>query len=177
MTSTLTLPLTASRSQAALDFDALYRAARDDVFAYALTLLRDRSAAEEVTAQAFERAYRKSRTYDPRKGSERGWLFGIVRNASLDELRRRKRAAALVADPEDARASTADEAESVLRRAAVRAAIAGLPPRDREIVALKFHAGLENAEIAAVLGVSPSNAGTMLHRAITKLREALDDNR
>ena len=177
VTSTLTLPLTASRSRTALDFDALYRSARDDVFAYALTLLRDRSAAEEVTAQAFEKAYRKSRTYDDRKGSARGWLFGIARNAALDELRRQKRVAALAAEPADLHGSTADEAEALLRRAAVRAAMAALPPRDREIVALKFHAGLENTEIADVLGVSLSNAGTLLHRAITKLREALDDNR
>ena len=44
--------------------------------------------------------------------------------------------------------------------------------RDRELIALKFHAGLNNAEIADVLGVSPSNAGTRVHRALTRLREA-----
>ena len=63
VTSTLTLPLTAARSRQGLDFDALYRAARDDVFAYVATLLGDRSAAEDVTASAFERAYRRQRTY------------------------------------------------------------------------------------------------------------------
>ncbi len=57
----------------------------------------------------------------------------------------------------------------------MRAALAELPARDREIVALKFHAGLDNGEIAAVLGLSASNTGTRLHRALTKLREALDD--
>jgi RNA polymerase sigma-70 factor (ECF subfamily) len=57
----------------------------------------------------------------------------------------------------------------------VRAALASLDARDRELIALKFHAGLDNAELAAVLGVSASNAGTRLHRALTKLREILDD--
>jgi len=89
VTSTLTLPITATRSHPVLDFDALYRAARDDVFAYVATLLGDRSAAEDVTASAFERAYRKQRTYKAGRGSERAWLFGIARNAALDELRRR----------------------------------------------------------------------------------------
>ena len=56
----------------------------------------------------------------------------------------------------------------------MRAALATLDPRERELVALKFHAGLANAEIAAVLGVSASNAGTQLHRAMTKLREAVE---
>ena len=158
-----------------LDFEALYRSARDDVFAYVATFLTDRAAAEDVTALAFERAYRKQRSFDSRRGSQRAWLFGIARNAALDELRRRKRQATLSADPADVRAgSVEDQAEALVRRAAVRAAMAELPARDREVIALKFHAGLENAELAAVLGVSPSNAGTLLHRAMTKLRETLD---
>jgi DNA-directed RNA polymerase specialized sigma24 family protein len=50
-----------------------------------------------------------------------------------------------------------------------------MPARDRELIALKFHAGLGNAELADVLGVTATNAGTRLHRALTKLREMLDD--
>ena len=175
MTSTLTAQIPSRTSSAALDFEALYRAARDDVYAYVATLLRDRSAAEDVTAAAFERAYRKQRTYKASRGTERAWLFGIARNAALDELRRRKRAAALAADPADVDAAPPeDAAENALRRAAVRAALERIEPRERELIALKFHAGLDNSEIAAVLGVSVSNAGTQLHRAMTKLREAVE---
>jgi RNA polymerase sigma factor (sigma-70 family) len=167
----MTLPAT----KLALDFEALYRAARDDVFAYVATLLRDRGAAEDVTAQAFERAFRKSKSYDARRGSERAWLFGIARNAALDELRKRKRTAQLATEPEAVEHQLDEEMDRALRRAAVRTAIAALDPRERELIALKFHAGLDNAEIAAVLDVSVSNAGTKLHRALTKLREILDD--
>jgi RNA polymerase sigma-70 factor (ECF subfamily) len=170
MSVTLDHPTTAG-----LDFEALYRSSRDDVYAYVVTLLRSPSAAEDVTAQAFERAFRKARSYDPGKGAPRAWLFGIARNAALDELRRGKRVATLVAEPADTTAAPDDEAERAIRRAAVRNALADLPPRDREIVALKFFAGLDNAELAAVIGVSASNAGTQLHRAMTKLRRALDD--
>ena len=163
--------------QRALDFDSLYRTARDDVYAYVATLLRDRGAAEDVTAQAFERAFRRRRGFDARRGSPRAWLFGIARNAALDELRRRKRGAALAAEPADpATPALEDEAELALRRAAVRAALAQLEPRDRELIALKFHAGLATTEIAAVFGVSESNAGTRLHRAMQKLRKALDES-
>ena len=158
-------------------FEALYRSSRDDLYAYVSTLLRDPAAAEDITAQAFERAYRRRRTFDRRRGEERAWLFGIARNAALDELRRRKRTARLATDPEDAAASDpGDEGTEVaLRRTAVRAALAGLPAREREIVALKFHAGMSNAEMARVLGVSESNAGTLLHRTMQKLRKACDD--
>jgi RNA polymerase sigma factor (sigma-70 family) len=171
----MTLPAAPGAGKLALDFDALYRAARDDVFAYVATLLRDRGAAEDVTALAFERAFRKRKSFDARKGSERAWLFGIARNAALDELRKRKRSARLAAEPEDVAPQPDEEMDRALRRAAVRAAVAALEPRERELIALKFHAGLDNAELAAVLGVSVSNAGTRLHRALTKLREILDD--
>jgi RNA polymerase sigma-70 factor (ECF subfamily) len=56
----------------------------------------------------------------------------------------------------------------------VRAALGRMPARERELIALKYHAELSNAELAAVLGVSVSNAGTLVHRAMTKLRETLD---
>jgi RNA polymerase sigma-70 factor (ECF subfamily) len=68
-----------------------------------------------------------------------------------------------------------EESEGVLRRVTVRAALARLAPRERELIALKFHTGLSNSEIARVLGVSESNAGTLLHRTITKLRKACDE--
>jgi len=170
----MTLPA-AAPARLALDFDALYRSARDDVFAYVATLLHDRGAAEDVTALAFERAYRKRKSFDSRRGSQRSWLFGIARNAALDELRRGKRTAQLHAEPEAVTPAPEEELDRALRRAAVRSALAELPARDRELIALKFHAGLDNAELADVLGVSVTNAGTRLHRALTKLREILDD--
>jgi RNA polymerase sigma factor (sigma-70 family) len=156
-------------------FEVLYRSSRDDVFAYVATLLGDRAAAEDVTALAFERAYTRRATFDRRRGEARGWLFGIARNAALDELRRRRRIGSLVVEPgaEDERPAD-DGAEVSLRRTAVRTALAALPAREREIVALKFHAGLRNTEIARVLGLSESAAGTLLYRTMQTLREACD---
>ncbi len=169
--TTATLPAAAA---GVLDFDALYRDARDDVFAYAATLLHDRAAAEDITAQAFERAYRRRSRFDARRGSPRAWLFGIVRNAALDELRKRKRAATAQMPEPNPEPAPDEAAELAAERDAVRAALQRLAPRDREVIALKYHAELSNTELAAVLGVSPTNAGTLLHRAMTKLREAVD---
>ena len=151
------------------DFEALYRSCRDDVYGYVATMVRDAATAEDVVATAFERAYQHHRQYDPRRGTERAWVFGIARNAALDELRRRKRHAALLLEPAD---ESAAPAEDPTQRATVRAALDTLRTREREIVALKYGAGLSNGELAGVLGVSESNAGTLVHRAMTKLREA-----
>lgn len=161
--------------EADLAFDRLYKSSRDDVYAYVASLVRDPAAAEDVTATAFERAYRKRSRFDPSRGEPRAWLFGIARNAALDELRRRGRQAELAAEPADlASLPTPESAEASERRLAVSAALARLDPRERELIALKFFAGLTNAEIAAVVGIGESNAGTRLHRAMTKLREACD---
>jgi RNA polymerase sigma-70 factor, ECF subfamily len=160
-----------------LAFDRLYRSSRDDVYAYVASLLRDAPAAEEVTAAAFERAYRKRNRFDPQRGEPRAWLFGIARNAALDELRRRGRQAEMRAEPADLDGVGSEEVgEHRERRVAVSAALERLEPRERELIALKFFAGLENREIARVLGLSESNAGTKLHRAMTKLREACDED-
>jgi RNA polymerase sigma-70 factor (ECF subfamily) len=173
---TLVAPAREAPTGAEAAFEALYRSSRDDVYAYVAGLLRDRSAAEEVTAQAFERAFRRRRSFNPKRGSHRAWLFGIARNAALDELRRRSRHAELAADPEDATGIATDEAaDSALRRAAIAAAMERLSARERELVALKYFAGLRNGEIARVIETSESNVGTKLHRVIEKLREAVDE--
>src|SRR5436190_14013170 len=109
-------PLTDSRP--AEDFDGLYRRTFGRAYAYAASLLRDRSAAEEVTAQAFERAYRRRRSFRASRGSADAWLFGIARNAALDELRRMKRRSAVEAEPEADTAAPDEQAEVSLRRAA-----------------------------------------------------------
>jgi RNA polymerase sigma factor (sigma-70 family) len=157
-------------------FAELYERTFPRVYAYVASLLRDRSAAEDVTAQAFERAYRKRRSYRPARGSMDAWLFGIARNAALDELRKRKRHAALEVDPEDTGSpAPEDQAELAVRREAVRAALQSLDGQERDLIALKFAGGLSNGEIARVLRMSESNVGTRLHRTITKLREACHD--
>jgi RNA polymerase sigma factor (sigma-70 family) len=154
-------------------FAELYERTFPRVYAYVASLLRDRAAAEDVTAQAFERAYRKRRSYRAGRGTMEAWLFGIARNAALDELRRRKRRTRLEGDPEDSGVPSSDDhLELALRRETVRAALASLDGRERDLIALKFAGGLTNAEIGRILGMSESAAGTRLHRTITKLREA-----
>jgi RNA polymerase sigma factor (sigma-70 family) len=168
-------PASARAWPATLDdeaFETLFRQCGADVHAYAISLLGDRSAAEDVTALAFERLYRSRARLDHRRGTPRAWLFAIARNAALDELRRRLRQPRheledeLIADSDRAQAL-----EHVERRVTVRDALAGLPPREREVVLLKFHGQLSNGELARALGISESNAGTRLHRALTRLRD------
>jgi RNA polymerase sigma-70 factor (ECF subfamily) len=162
-------------------FEALYRESRDDIYAYVAGLLRDRSAAEEVTSQAFERAWRKRRQIDRRRGTPRAWLFGIARNAALDELRRRSKLVARRDEDGPSQHSAghhppaANPVDTAIDRALLQQALDSLNGRERELVALKFFAGLSNAEIATVIRTSETNAGTRLHRVIEKLRRSIDE--
>ncbi len=159
-------------------FEDLYRGSRDDLYSYVAGLRRDRVAAEDVTALAFERAFRKWDKFDPQRGSARGWLFGIARNAALDELRKRKREAPAIESggvdaPGQLASGSAPVEEKVValeQRAALLDALGTLSPADREMVALKFFAGLGNTEIAEATGYSPTNVGTRLERAMKRLR-------
>lgn len=153
------------------DFDALYRSSRDDLFSYLTYLTGDRGTAEEVTAKAFETAFRKRNRFRPLSGDLRAWLFGIARNAAIDELRRGSREAALdlAYEPIDPIASASVSEDRIVLTQAMRK----LQVRDRELIALKFFAGLENDQIARVVGISKSNAGTQLHRAVGRLRELM----
>src|SRR5580700_6085163 len=165
----------ATSRQGVLDsaaFDALFRECATDVHGYLISLLGDRSAAEDLTALAFERLFRSRSRLDRRRGTPRAWLFAIARNAALDELRQRRRRSGygLVQELSEQPAA-GDALEDAERRASVLDALASLPLRERELVLLKFHGQLSNGELARALGISESNAGTRLHRALARLRE------
>jgi RNA polymerase sigma-70 factor (ECF subfamily) len=171
-------------------FERLFHECARDVHGYAISLLGDRAGAEDVTALAFERLYRSRKRLDRTRGTPRAWLFSIVRNAALDELRRRQRQAGkecarfpvepagdshgcdALGAPHSSQADPAEAIEQAERRATVHAALLALPSREREVVLLKFHGQLTNGELARVLAISESNAGTRVHRALTRLRDA-----
>jgi RNA polymerase sigma-70 factor (ECF subfamily) len=170
----------AARGHARFDdraFEELFRESAADVHGYAISLLGNRAAAEDVTALAFERLYRARGRLDYDRGAPRAWLFTIARNAALDELRRRSRQPQSELPEEMHDGGNAGEAafEQLARRATVKDALAALPLREREVVLLKFHGQLSNSELAKALDVSESNAGTRLHRALTHLREKCNE--
>lgn len=136
-----------SRGLDGAELEALYKECARDVHAYAISLLGDRAAAEDVTALAFERLYRARRRLDRSRGTPKALLFAIARNAALDELRRARRQFTFDIDlslPHDP--TSAEAFEQVERRALVHAALAALPLRERERAAEEtWLAGLDAA--------------------------------
>ena len=155
------------------------------VFSLVVRMVRDRATAEDLTQEAFVKAYRKLRTYDPeRKFSS--WLFKIAHNATIDHLRRRD-LETVPLDPgggDDETPSLArvlpDEGRGPAVAAgrgqlaeALEAAVGRLRPEYREVVLLRFSEGLGYEEIAEVAELPLGTVKTYLHRARKELMAIL----
>jgi RNA polymerase sigma-70 factor (ECF subfamily) len=153
------------------DWDALYAEQMPRVYNFFRYRLGCGPEAEDLTADTFERAWRARHRYRRDLAGFTTWLFTIARRVAIDHHRRRRdhlplEAAAGVAGgptPEDLAVERSDA-----RR--LSRLLEGLPARDRELVALKFGAQLTNRAIARLSGLSESNVGTILHRAVQSLR-------
>jgi RNA polymerase sigma-70 factor (ECF subfamily) len=153
----------------AVSFAATAEEHLDDVYAYLVYLTRDRSLAEDLVADTFEKALRSWRRFDARRGSARTWLCQIARTTALDWFRaeeRRKRREERTATPEQVDVSFAEGLSSDLE-----AALAGLSAGEREVIALRILLELDGDEAARVLGISPTAVSTRLSRALKKLEE------
>ena len=147
----------------------------DAVYRYLVYLTGDRSAAEDLTAETFEKAFRTWRRFDPRRGSPRTWLCKIARSTAVDwfraEARRRKR--------EDTYARDLDVVEELGDGlpGPLEAAVRELSPAEREVVALRVLLELDGPSAARVLGISQTACSTRLSRALRRLEERMDDVR
>jgi RNA polymerase sigma-70 factor (ECF subfamily) len=143
----------------------------DDVYGYLAWFTSDRFAAEELTAETFERALRLWHRFDPQRGSARTWLCQVARTVALDHFRseRRRVRREQLAAPLDRMDERFAEGLSPDLEAALRSLSAG----EREVVALRVVLDLDAGTAARVLGISPTNCTTRLNRALKKLEEAL----
>lgn len=132
--------------------------------------------ADDVVQDAFVKAYTRLHQFDPSR-SFKAWLLTIVTNEARNRHRsagRRNAMALRVAGRRDMPIDDpADRAVADERRERLAQAMAALPERDREVVALRYFAQLSEAETAAVLGCAPGTAKSRLSRALVRLRTSL----
>jgi RNA polymerase sigma-70 factor (ECF subfamily) len=156
------------------DFERLYAAEAAGLFSFLAYRTGDRALAEDLLADAFERALRARRRFDRRRGSQKTWLYAIALNVLRDHARRQgaearafERAGAHGDALEDAALAGVEDREQLAR------ALAGLAPEEREAIALRFGAELTVPEMAEVLGEKLTTMEGRVYRALRKLREAI----
>jgi RNA polymerase sigma-70 factor, ECF subfamily len=140
------------------------------VYAYVAYRIGAGPDAEDVTSETFERALRYRKSYDPRKGEPLAWLIGIARRL----IEGRPVSPELAWDLPD-RADAGDLEDAAVRRLALSGAVAQLEERDRELIALRYGADLTARQIAETLELRTNAVEVALHRALGRLRSALEE--
>src|SRR5436190_16044906 len=131
----------------------------DDVHAYLTYFTGDRSVAEDLTAETFEKAMRQWQRFDPRRGSARTWLCQLARTTALDhfraEQRRRRREHTYAMEQESVEEGLFGGLSPSLEKA-----LGALSAGEREVVALRVLLDLDAETAANVLGISVTNCNT-----------------
>jgi RNA polymerase sigma-70 factor, ECF subfamily len=154
------------------DFEALYHAELPRIYNFFRYRVGDDALAEDLTAETFEKAWRNRGRYRRDLAAFSMWLFTIARRVAIDHYRRHRAHAPL----SDHAHLAADEPLEELAQqradyARLSALLARLADRDRELVALRYGAGLTNRAIAGLTGLTETNVGVILHRALQRLRD------
>ena len=162
-----------------MDFDAVYKEMFKPVYAYVLLRTQDENLAQDLASKTWQKVFDRQNSYDPRKGNFRQWLFTIARNEvnSYFRLYYVRKVLSLSAFEEDFKNSednpeTAAEQKDLEEK--LKLAMGKLKSNYRDILALKFYSGMSNEEIAQMLNISASNVGTIINRAVNKLRILLE---
>jgi RNA polymerase sigma factor (sigma-70 family) len=156
-------------------FERLFEAHAEALFAFLVYRTGDRQLAEDLVADTFERVLRTRARFDPRRGSEKSWVYAIAVNLVRDRARRQsvetralERVGAYETRPQHDRALGAVEDRDALGRA-----LATLSEEEREAISLRFGADLKLRDVARVLGESESAVEKRISRCLTKLRHEL----
>jgi RNA polymerase sigma-70 factor (ECF subfamily) len=170
----LSAPATVSLDTEA--FAELYRVHTYAVFNYCLFRVGDRAAAEDLTADTFERAWRARSRYRPDQAEFITWLFAIARHAVTDWQRRQARRPLFKLNPQQTSDAPSPETqvEESEDQANLRRLIQGLAAEEQELIALKFGAGMTNRQIAELSGKSETAVGSAVYRIMQKLRGQWD---
>jgi RNA polymerase sigma-70 factor (ECF subfamily) len=154
------------------DWEQVYAEQLPRVLNFFRYRLGDAADAEELTARTFEKAWRARHGYRRDVAGFATWLLTIARNVAIDHLRARRHhhpldVAAVVPAPDETPEQQAVRSSDARRLAVL---LATLSPRERELIAMKYGADMTNRAIARATGLSESNVGTILHRAVESLR-------
>jgi RNA polymerase sigma-70 factor (ECF subfamily) len=150
------------------DIETFYRIHAGSVYAYLVSLCRDRTLAEDLMQETFIKATRALGGY--RGGSPRAWLFAISRTVFLDHARREspRRTAADDLDLPETGESDYAEVDAIER------ALETLPERQRTALLLSDRVGMSGVEVAETLGISEGAARVLIHRARSAFRRTYE---
>lgn len=154
------------------DFGAFYERTYPLAYRTAWAILRDSGAAADAVQDAYVAAY-KERARFRGEAPAGSWLLRIVSNVALSAVRRPRPRLVAIDGVEAVLPAPADDLGRSADHLVLDDALAGLDPRSRAAIVLRYYADLDRAEIAKALGTNANNVGVILHRALEKLERDL----
>jgi RNA polymerase sigma-70 factor (ECF subfamily) len=159
----------------------LYQRYSSLVFGLALRTVGNSATAEEITLDVFTRVWQKAETYRSEQGKVSTWLMSITRNLAIDTLRRQnvRPEQYSVSWTEISRPVIQDHnhperaTELAMQQEEIRAAVAQLPPEQRQVLGLAYFAGYTHSQIADLLDQPLGTVKTRIRLAMQKLRQIL----
>jgi RNA polymerase sigma-70 factor (ECF subfamily) len=165
-------------------FKQLYDLTSGHLYGVAFRFMRRRELANEVVQDAYINVWQQAGSYAATLSTPMTWLISIVRNKSLDRLRRGKlefeSAIALEDSPHDAHEEAAEHADShdlfaaATERLELNRCMSLLEPSQRQSLALAYYNGMSHAELAEHLQVPLGTAKAWVRRGLDRLRKCLD---
>ncbi len=155
------------------EFERLYAAEAQGLFAFLAYRTGDRALAEDLLADTFERALRSRARFHPRRGSQKTWLYAIALNCLRDRIRRQAAEGRALERMDEPAADPEAAFDRVEGRASLAGALQQLSDEEREAIALRFGADLTVPEMAKLLGEKLTTVEGRVYRALRKLRDQL----
>ena len=149
----------------------LYVRYAEDVQRYVHSIVRDHHDAEDITQSIFVKLMSAIHSYQPRSVAFAAWLMRVARNAALDSLRAKR-----TIPSDDMRVADPGKEEVAFdRRQSLKEALTRVPHEQREVLVLRYLAGLPPRDIARRLGKTESSVHGLQHRGRRALKEALKE--
>ena len=156
-------------------FAGLYEQHMSGVYKYLHYRVGNVHLAEDLTSAVFEKALAGFRRYEKDRASFFTWVMTIARHTVIDHYRQQSRRKEMSLDNarDIASGNSSPEQDAVKREELQRlqVCLARLSEHEQEIISCKFGAEMNNRQVAGILSLSESNVGTMLYRAVRKLRD------
>ena len=148
------------------------------VYSYFYYRVNDTNAAEDLTSQVFEKVIKNRTSYQKEKAPIGIWVFAIAKNCLNNYFRQQKRYQFAPIDTIVEWFSNKETPEDYVlmgeRNVKLHQSVNRLKERERNIIALKFGAGLSNRDIASIIEISETNVGSILYRSIKKLKKEME---
>ncbi len=154
-------------------FGELYTLFAEKIYRYVFYQINSKTATEDITGEVFIKAWGAIKSCKGREKSFSSWLYRIAHNQIVDEIRKRQRRPSLELEDIESLSDPKNSVEECLEQQELLRVIDRLPSNQGRVIILKFIEGLDNGEIALIMGKREGTIRVLQMRALAKLKKEL----